>query len=247
MDKKQHILSEIRRTTRENGNVPLGAKRFSDATGILASDWAGKSWNDWNNWGDALKEAGFNPNEMTKAFDEDFLINCLIGLIRKLGRLPVNTELRREASRNKNFPSHTVWVRRLGNKIEILEKVVAYCRNHPDDYDDVLKICEPLLAAKSTKKRPVEIEAEGYVYGFVYLIKSGKYYKIGSTKALDRRHYEVGLQLPEKVTPVHSIRTDDPSGIEAYWHRRFKDKRLNGEWFDLKAPDIRIFKKRKFM
>ena len=55
---KQHILAEIRRTTKENGGTPLGHKRFEQATGIGYHDWWGKHW---GRWGDALKEAGFAP------------------------------------------------------------------------------------------------------------------------------------------------------------------------------------------
>ena len=63
-------------------------------------------------------------------------------------------------------------------------------------------------------------------------MKSGKFYRIGRTNKLDRRQYEVGVQLPEEYQRVHSIQTDDPSGIEAYWHNRFHgDKRLNGDGF----------------
>ena len=85
------------------------------------------------------------------------------------------------------------------------------------------------------------------VEGFVYLIKSGRYYKIGRSNAASRREYELALQMPEKAIKLHEIRTDDPPGIEAYWHNRFAAKRRGGEWFDLDAADVNAFKRRKFM
>ena len=68
-------------------------------------------------------------------------------------------------------------------------------------------------------------------------------YKIGFTKNKLRREGEIGIELPQKIEPIHVIETDDPSGVEAYWHRRFAEKRIKHEWFALSAEDVQAFKR----
>ena len=78
-------------------------------------------------------------------------------------------------------------------------------------------------------------------------MKAGVYFKIGRSSSFERRSRELAIQLPERAERVHVIRTDDPIGIELYWHRRFESKRKNGEWFELSSQDVKAFKRRRFM
>ena len=77
-------------------------------------------------------------------------------------------------------------------------------------------------------------------------MKSGDYYKIGRSDEVEKRVKQISTIMPETVELEHTIRTDDPVGIEAYWHRRFEEKRARGEWFRLSRNDVRAFKRRRF-
>lgn len=125
----------------------------------------------------------------------------------------------------------------------MISKIAEFCRSR-EGFQDVLAMCG--VEAHTDNKSQDEPEDGGEI-GFVYLFKCGRFYKIGRSNAAGRREYELAIQMPEKATMVHQIRTDDPAGIEDYWHRRFAASRKNGEWFDLSASDVKKFKRRKFM
>ena len=238
---KQHILAEIKRTADANAGIPLGRTKFYQNTGIKESDWAGIHW---ARWGDVIKEAGYKPNKLQEAHPEDYLLEQYVGLIHELERIPVAYELRLKKRHDPLFPSHNTFGR-FGSKQELLQKTIEFCQAR-ENLDDIVKICE--IAIKPTSLND-EIESKSILeeFGFVYLIQSGRFYKIGKTNSVGRRERELSIQLPEKTKTVHSIRTDDPEGIERYWHLRFKAKRKNGEWFELSHEDIMAFKRRKFM
>jgi hypothetical protein len=239
---RQHILDEIRRTAKENGGVPLGRDRFQEETGIGYHDWWGKHW---SRWGDAVREAGFSPNAFLRdAFDDNELIEKLIALIRQLGHFPVTGDLRMKKRNDPTFPNDKVLTSHFGSRNQLREIVIGYCRSH-SGFDDVAPLCSQIVP--NDEAPSPEDQSAPVVLGFVYLMKHGRHYKIGKTNATGRREYELAIQLPEKLRRVHVIKTDDPNGIEEYWHKRFASKRGNGEWFALDAVDVTALKRRKFM
>ena len=210
-------------------------------SGLAKTKWYGIHWTKWS---DALTDAGFTPNKKASATRTDVLANAYLSLTQTLGHIPTEGEIRLRRRNDPNFPSHGTFHTRLGKRNHLLKTIIEYAKinEYPSNTISMLED-----AVTPEKPQIDSHDTTDLQTGFVYLMKSGKHYKIGHTNSLDRRQYEIGLQLPEKIEPIHSIATDDPSGIEAYWHNRFKDKRLNGEWFSLSSSDVRIFKKRKFM
>ena len=91
--------------------------------------------------------------------------------------------------------------------------------------------------------RPVSARAR--VTGHVYLLRHGQDYKVGRSNDVARRRREVALLLPQDLEEVHRIDTDDPEGIERYWHERFKARHVRGEWFRLTADGLSCAATRK--
>lgn len=237
---KQHIIDEIVRTAVLNGGIVLGRERFFQETGIKESDWLGKFW---ARWGDAVKEAGFVPNKLNAPLEETTLLGSYVAVIRELGHLPVDSELRLKAKQTSGFPSHNTF-RKFGNKAQLIKKLIEYCEDKPS-YSDVLAIARASEPADVAV--PTGVNSREETIGFVYLLKANRYFKIGRSNSFERRSRELAIQLPERAETVHVIRTDDPIGIELYWHRRLESKRKNGEWFELSTQDVKAFKRRKFM
>ena len=168
--RRDEILDAIRETAVNNNGKPLGRNRFEQLTGITEYD-VGRYW---PRWGDAVREAGFEPNALNARLDDHHLLERYIGLVARLGHVPTGA------------------------------------------------------------------------YGFVYLAEGHRgEYKIGRTNLVDRRLGELGAMSAVEYRLIHEIKTDDPSGVESYWHRRFADKRMRGEWFKLTAADVRAFKRWK--
>jgi hypothetical protein len=238
---KGHILAEIKRLV-EAGGKPPGIRQFERETGIKKSDWYPDLW---LRWGDALEEAGFNRNTMRKAMSEELLLGQYARLAQRLSRLPLQGEMIRESKSNSSFPSEKTF-RRIGGKSKLLRAVVEFCRDK-GAFDDVLGFCEIALQQLKQKQDTPALESPKarITTGFVYLMKSGPHYKIGRTNSLARREWELGIKIPVPPRTIHHVETDDPVGVEGYWHKRFDSKRGEGEWFNLSAEDVLAFRRWK--
>ena len=247
MRDKQFIIGEIQRTAALNGGTPLGQAQFRADTGIAEAEWKGVYWVRWS---DALSEAGFKPLDWNAALDEEQMIEGLAKLVRKYGRYPTKYEVLLAKKGNDEIPSPSALFRRIGGKPKIIEKLRAFCSSR-DEYAGLCTVLpqESPAAIQVSKTRDQANESsKPKPSGYVYMVKSGRLYKIGQTSNHWQRKSELNKQTPEGITEIHTIAAiDDAPGIERYWHERFKEKRRHGEWFDLSPEDISAFKKRKFM
>jgi hypothetical protein len=238
---KEHILSEIKRTATANGGIALGRRKFELETGIREPDWN----KHWIRWGDAIQDAGLARNDKQQALPDDFILEKLTFFIRELGHFPVVLEFKMKAREASDFPNVKTYSR-YGPKSSIAKRVIEHCE-HIGGFADVIELCRP-IAVDAVVQNQEQVEAPPPSdVGYVYMWKSGTRYKIGKTDSLESRYKGLSAQVSHELIQVHAILTDDPFGIEAYWHKRFKDKRRYNEWFELSATDVAAFKRRKFM
>jgi hypothetical protein len=237
---RDQIVKRIRELAAERGGH-VGFREFLKEIGRPEQWIRGQSW--FNGWNTLLAELGLT----TKRFEPPRRsatdsVSAITALARRLDRWPTEDEFRRERAVNDAIPS-TAYIRKLRRSSRELAALIGtYARADPDN--ETLK----RLAAETVDVEEDDAaKGKGRVNGYVYMLRSGRRYKIGKSNDPSRRFREVRLELPDETAQVHAIATDDPAGIEAYWHRRFEAKRVrNTEFFDLNGDDVRAFKFRKY-
>lgn len=234
MASKEQILDEIRRVAKKIGRSP-GKDVFEAETGIGLREWHGKIW---RGWGDALKEAGLQENKLNSKLSYNVVLQQFGLAVRHFNRIPAMVDLRMFGRENEGFPSHGVFTNHFKDKASLITAFSDWVRKN-EEYHDLLDLLPESSAPAEEQDQPAR-------EGSVYLLRSGDHYKIGRSDQLEKRIKQITVKLPENAILDHTIRTDDPSGIEAYWHRRFADKRANGEWFKLTKADVKAFKRRNF-
>ncbi len=169
--------------------------------------------------------------------DLDLILRKLADATRHYGKFPTQAEQEMYRQIDRELPSKKTLHRHFKSIERMSIELRAWSTERPE-YADVLALLPEAASMPSGSAARDD--------GFVYLIRSGAFYKIGRSEELERRVKEIRIALPDAATLAHAIRTDDPAGIEAYWHRRFADRRANGEWFKLAPADVAAFKRRKY-
>ena len=229
---RARIIGEIRRIACENAGTPPGIKRFIALTGIGRGEWQGKIWARWS---EAVKEAGLTPNLRQGPLEKTGLLVCMATAIRALQRIPSDAELSLLRRAGSRIPTNQTYVRHFGGKPGLLQHLKQWSGTTPG-WSDVAAI----LAHVPDEP---ELDEPGEATGAVYLLRHGPHHKIGCSKQPEDRITELRLMLPPRTHLVHIIRTDDPHGVESYWHRRFSERRVQGEWFKLTRPDVAAFRR----
>ena len=176
---------------------------------------------------------------------QKILLEMYATACRHFGRPPTRMELRLYRRANPGLPTDRTFDKRFGSRTNLLGCLLVWATANRERLDvaGMVDIDEILDGPDEPQVAQPQLRLSE---GHVYLIRSGPYYKVGRSDELERRVKEIRVALPDAATLEHSIRTDDPPGIEAYWHRRFNGSRVNGEWFELAPSYVKAFKKRKF-
>lgn len=78
--------------------------------------------------------------------------------------------------------------------------------------------------------------------GYVYLIKSNNYFKIGKTKNIKQRISSLQTSSATHIELIHTIKTSNYHKIEKELHKKFENQHIKGEWFNLSEEDIEYIK-----
>jgi hypothetical protein len=92
------------------------------------------------------------------------------------------------------------------------------------------------VAVIDDKKLREEFSADP---GYVYFLESEFGWKIGKTRNLDNRRRVFDVKLPFEIALRYFVKSHEITRLEAYFHKHFKDRNLNGEWFVITNDEIR--------
>lgn len=86
-------------------------------------------------------------------------------------------------------------------------------------------------------------EKDENVVGYIYIVESGGYHKIGKAMSVRNRVGELQVGNPNPIQIVLQKEVVNVGQIEKDLLDLFKDKKVRGEWFQLTDEDIKLIDK----
>jgi hypothetical protein len=243
---RDRLIEQLQRVARDNGGRVPGEMRFYRETGLTKQN----LWDvDIRSYGDLCELAGLPRNRLQQQMAPDQLFEPLAVLTARLKRFPDNTDRQMAHRQDAAFPSYEAYRTAQNKNGPLDDQLLEWCRSRPER-SEAREILEAHLARREGHRRRIG-QSGKVVKGYVYLFRygnSGQNYKIGRTDQVVRRHSQISAMFPGDLRIVHVIETDDPVGIEGYWHRRFEDNLVDNkkEIFRLTPEDVAAFKWRRY-
>jgi len=122
------------------------------------------------------------------------------------------------------------------------KKYVEFIASESND-ELIISLAKTALAeyAKTQNRRSAEKAQSKHKKrrGYIYLAHCDTgHYKIGRSKEPADRIRSLNTQTPVEITLIHTFEADDMFVAEEKLHRRYINKRMNGEWFELDQTDV---------
>jgi hypothetical protein len=113
--------------------------------------------------------------------------------------------------------------------IAITNNIQKYCQ---DFIEEILK--DEVIKKKAVKQLTINYED---TREFIYILKGLNSYKIGYTTNFNKRIKVYKTHNPN-IKTICLIESNNSFEFESYLHNRFKNKNVNGEWFDLTEEEV---------
>lgn len=214
---RKHIVDEIRRLAEAKDGQPPGKLMFARQTGIREHQWSGVLWARWS---DALAEAGYEGNTLQGRFDTSDVLTKIIEACRHYGRITTVSEMKLYQRNDLDFPSKGAIASHFPTKVELFAAVAQRASQGAAFRDIAAMLPGERKGDTSYRARGPKI-SEGYVY----LLKSGNYYKISQSNDLERCVKKIWLALPDAATSYQL-----PHALTAFAHVRDAMEVMSSGW-----------------
>jgi hypothetical protein len=240
---KEETLEKMKEWSRENNSKTPSEKVFFEYAEIGIHDLKKLGW---SHYGALVQEAGLKPNKFDKTkYNKTGLCVLFVGTIREKNKWPTRGELDVKHFQDPNFPNYGTFVNQLGLTGDLAQSILDFIKDKKG-FEDIEDICVPII--EKYKNDQITNNA-GKTVEQVYMYKyknQSQPIKVGRSNDVFTRGIQLAAGGHDKLELLHFIKTDDPIGVEQYWHNRFRQlgrEEQANEWFKLKPEDVKAFKR----